>query len=117
MIPWLINSMLCRLFFNTDLLHAFRRVYSTVTNLKITFSSVFNFHKVGYILKPPCFCASLAIFLLRMVTPAQINYRANQKPRNTCLLSLSNHTYLLISSFFLSPSFHFLQHLPFTWYL
>ena len=55
-----------------------------------------------------------------MVTPAQIKYRANQKPRNTCLLSLSIHTYLLISSFFLSPwpSFHFLQHLPpFTWYL
>ena len=44
MIPWLINSMLCRLFFNTDLLHAFRRVpYSDKSK---NHSQLGNFHKV-----------------------------------------------------------------------
>ena len=115
MIPWLINSMLCRLFFNTDLLHVFRRV--PVTNLKITVRSYS--HKV-YPLKPPCFCLScMQSFSWEWSPQHRLNIvqMANQKPRNTCLLSLSTHTYLLISSFFLSHLPFTLQRLPFTWYL
>ena len=107
MIPWLINSMLCRLFFNTDLLHVFRRV--PVTNLKITVRSYS--HKVYP--QTSLFLPLLhAIFLLRMVTPVQIKYRANGKPKTTKYLPahaiiVYPYPYLLISSFFLS-------HLPFT---
>ena len=105
MIPWLINSMLCRLFFNTDLLHVFRRV--PVANLKITVRSYS--HKVY--LQTSLFLPLLhAIFLLRMVTLAQIKYRANNKPKTTKYLpAIVVYPYLFIDLllFSLSPSFHF----------
>ena len=82
MIPWLINSMLCRLFFNTVLLHVFRRV--PVTNLKITVRSYS--HKV-YPHTSLFLLVLHAIFLLRMVTPALIKYRANGKPKTTKYLA------------------------------
>ena len=79
MIPWLINTMLCCLFFNKDLLRALAIQWA---NLKITVRSYF--HKVVYPQTSVPVSASLAIFLLRMVTPAQIKYCADQKPRNIC---------------------------------